>query len=173
MGRAGRDSGRARVPRDRTARGSDAVARALQRYADRGVFRGFSVRTGRRGRLDFSFTWLTRRPTLLTYEPKTGVLSFTHLLPGVGRDRALVSELTTIVADHMRAAVPRHRRIDARRTRAECSARNGHLTLTLKMRGAHHAYAVQRGLNLVNQLFLFLQDSYPEYLIEHFGLPAE
>jgi len=38
---------------------------------------------------------------------------------------------------------------------------------------SHHAYAVQRGLNLVNQLFLFLQERYPEYLIEHFGLPAE
>ncbi len=173
MGRAGRASGGARVPREGTARGSGAVARALQRYADRGVFRGFSVRTGRGGRLDFSFTWLTRRPTLLTYEPKTGVLSFRHLLPGVGVDRVLMSELKTIVAEHMSAAVPRHRRIDARRTRAECSVRNGHLTLTLKMRGAHHAYAAQRGLNLVNQLFLFLQDSYPEYLIEHFGLPAE
>jgi hypothetical protein len=172
MGRAGAARGQARVP-GRTARASDAVAQALQHYADRGVFRGFSVKTERRGRLDFSFTWLTRRPTLLTYDPKKRVLSFRNLLPSVGRDRALVSKLKTIVDSHMTATVPSHRRIDARRTRAECSVRSGHLTLTLKIRGAHHTYAVQRGVNLVNQLFLLLHEGYPEYLIEHFGLQAE
>lgn len=149
------------------------MAQALQGYADRGVFRGFSLRTARRGRQDFSFTWLTPRPMTLTFEPKTDVLVFKQLLPGVGPNPALVSELKTIVSEHGGRAVPPHRRIDARRMRAACSVRGGHLTLTLKVRGAHHEYAVQRGLNLVNQLFLLLQASYPEYLIEHFGLSAE
>jgi hypothetical protein len=155
------------------ARGADGVAQALQGYADRGVFRGFSLRTGPGGRQDFSFTWLTPRPMALTFEPATGVLLFKQLLPGVGPNPALVSELKSIVSEHGGRAVPAHRRIDARRMRADCSVRGGHLTLRLKVRGRQHEYAVQRGLNLVNQLFLLLQASYPEYLVEHFGLSSE
>jgi hypothetical protein len=154
-------------------RDAEGVALALQRYADRGVFRGFSIATGRGGRRHFSFTWLTRRPTTLSFEPKAGVLEFKHLLPGVGSNRTLVSDLKAIVREHTGPAVPAHRRIDARRMRAACSVQGGHLTLSLKVRGSHHEYAVQRGLNLVNQLFLLLHASYPEYLVEHFGFSAE
>jgi hypothetical protein len=152
---------------------TDGVALALQRYADRGVFRGLSVAEGRGGRQTFSFTWLTRQPMALTFEPKTGALVFKDLLPGVGANRAFVSDLKAIVDDHTGRAVPAHRRIDARRLRVACSVRGGHLTLSLQVRGAHHEYAVQRALNLINQLFLLLQASYPEYLIEQFGFSAE
>jgi hypothetical protein len=151
----------------------EGVALALQRYADRGVFRGLSVTAGRGGRQAFSFTWLTRRPTALTFDPKTGALVFKDLLPAVGANRGLVSELKAVVDEHSGRAVPAHRRIDARRLRAACSVRRGNLTLSLHVRGAHHEYAVQRGLNLVNQLFLALQASYPEYLVEQFGFSAE
>jgi hypothetical protein len=154
-------------------RAVDGVALALQRYADRGVFRGLSVAAGRGGRQKFSFMWLTRRPMALTFEPKSGALVFKDLLPGVGANRALVSDLKAIVHDHAGRAVPAHRRIDARRLRAACSVRGGHLTLSLHLRGAHHDYAVQRGLNLINQLFLLLQASYPEYLVEQFGFSEE
>ncbi|HUE89087.1 MAG TPA: hypothetical protein VMO26_23660 [Vicinamibacterales bacterium] len=41
------------------------------------------------------------------------------------------------------------------------------------MKGQHHAYAVQRGVNLVNEIFTVLQASYPEYLSEAFGLAVE
>jgi hypothetical protein len=149
------------------------IALALQRYADRGVFRGLSVAAGRGGRQIFSFTWLTRRPMALTFEPKTGALVFKDLLPEVGANRALVSDLRAIVDDHAGRAVPPHRRFDARRLRAACSVRGGHLTLSLHVRGSHHEYAVQRGLNLINQLFLLLQASYPEYLVEQFGFSQD
>jgi hypothetical protein len=159
--------------RPRTGQAADRVALALQRYADRGVFRGLSVAPGRAGRQTFSFTWLTRRPMALTFEPKSGALLFKDLLPGVGANRALVADLKAIVEDHAGSAVPAHRRLDARRLRAACSVRGGHLTLSLHVRGSHFDYAVQRGLNLVNQLFLLLQVSYPEYLVEQFGFSAE
>jgi len=154
-------------------RAANGVASALQRYADRGVFRGLSISAGRGGRQNFSFTWITRRPMSLSFEPRTGALVFKDLLPGVGANRALVSDLKAVVDDHAGSAVPAHRRLDARRMRAACAVRGGHLTLSLQVRGRHHAYAVQRGLNLVNQLFLLLQASYPEYLIEQFGFSAE
>ena len=45
--------------------------------------------------------------------------------------------------------------------------------LVVTVRGRNHAYAVRHVLNLVNELFLYLHESYPEYLIERFGLSPE
>lgn len=157
----------------RADRGTAAVSRALQRYADRGVFRGFSARPGPRGRCDYRFAWLTRRPMRIGYDRKARTLSFTRLLPAVGSYPGLSGELKRLVDDHHRTAVPRHRRIDTRRVQAGCAIRRGDFSLTLAVRGPHHAYAVQRGLNLVNQIFLLLQADHPEYLIECFGFPSE
>jgi hypothetical protein len=54
-----------------------------------------------------------------------------------------------------------------------CARRKGALSLTLAIRGRHHEYAVRNALNLVNELFLLLRQTYPDYLIEHFGASAE
>ena len=145
----------------------------MQHYADRGVFRGLSIDHGRAGALRFKFTWLTRRPTIVTYDPKTGSFAFQDLLPAVGKDPRLLTELKALVDTHATASVPPSRRIDARRVRVRSRLRAGHLSLSLTVCGSHHRYAVQRGLNLVNQLFLHLHAYYPEYLVERFGFSSE
>jgi hypothetical protein len=153
--------------------GTAAVSGALQRYATRGVFRGFSMRPGQGGRRDFRFTWLTREPTVISYDRTAHALIFKRLLPAAGSYPGLSGELKRVVDEHQGRAVPQHRRIDARRVRLRCALRRGDFSLTLTVRGSHHAYAVQRGLNLVNQIFLLLQANYPEYLIECFGFSSE
>ena len=60
--------------------GTAAVSGALQRYATRGVFRGFSMRPGRGGRRDFRFTWLTREPIVISYDRTARALIFKRLL---------------------------------------------------------------------------------------------
>lgn len=153
--------------------GGSRVAAALQRYADRGVFRAFSSRAGRGGRRAFQFTWLARRPIVTEYDPPTRVLTFKRLLPRVAAYPDLSRELRRVVHDHQTAAVPAHRRIDPRRVQVGCRVRGGDLSLTLAVKGPHHAYAVQRGLNLVNEMFVLLQANYPGYLIECFDYSAE
>jgi hypothetical protein len=148
------------------------VARALQRYADRGVFRGFSSRRGRRG-LEFRFTWLMRQPMTLVYDPRAASLTFPNLLPRVGSTALLRRDLYELIDALRTRAVPAHKRIDGRRARISRSARGGNFSLTLVVRGRHHEYAVRKGLNLVNDLFVLLHSSYPDYLAEQFGLPAE
>jgi hypothetical protein len=157
----------------RVDRGTEAVSTALQRYAARGVFRGFSTRPPRNGRHDFRFTWLTRQPMTITYEPKSRRLSFRNLLPRVRRFPGLLAQLKHVLDEHATRAVPAHRRIDGRRARVTGSTRRGAFSIALQVRGPHEAYAVQRSLNLVNQLFLVLHASYPEYLIECFGFRPE
>ena len=151
---------------------ADAVAAAMQHYADRAVFRGFSV-TQERGRRVFRFTWLSRQTMTLTYDPRTAMLSFAKLFPGIDSKSALLDELKTIVQERTTRAVPEHKRIDGRRVTLGVTVRNGAASLTVGVRGAHHAYAVQRALNLVNDLFLALHASYPDYLIEQFGVSSE
>ena len=91
----------------------------------------------------------------------------------MGSYPGLSSELKRVVDEHKATEAPRHRRIDARGVRLGCGVRRGDFSLTLAVRGPHHAYAVQRGLNLVNQQFLLLQADYPEYLIECCGFSSE
>ena len=168
---------RARTKRKRsvTARydGARAVAESLQRYADRGVFRGLSADVSTAGRRDFRFLWLTREPMQVVYDPRASVLTFPRLVPRAASVPGLVAGLKGVVQEHLSPDVPAHRRVDARRARVRCTVRQGDLTLSFAVRGPHQAYAVQSGLNLVNRLFLHLQAYYPGYLIQQFGFSEE
>jgi hypothetical protein len=154
-------------------RAPDVVANTLEQYAARGVFRGFSVGPERNGRRRFRFIWLTPKPMSISYEPASGLLSFRNLLPSVDKYPGLATGLRSVLNEHRDPAAPAHRRIDARRARLRSSTRGGSFSMTLQVRGNHGEYAVQRGLNLVNQLFLLLQANYPEYLVECFGFRSE
>jgi len=153
--------------------GADAVERALRRYADRGVFRGFSSQSRPGGRLEFRFTWLMHQPMTLFYDPRTATLTFRNVLPRVGSTASLTKDLYGLIDERRTRAVPAHKRIDARRVRMAGSTRRGDFSLTLVVRGRHHEYAVQRGLHLVNDVFVLLHSTYPDYLTEQFGLPME
>lgn len=154
-------------------RGSSVVSRSLERYAARGVFRGFSVKQTRRGHLEFRFTWLTPQALTLTYNARHALLTFRNLLPGIGPKTAPFGKVKHLIAERGGPTVPGHKRVDARRVRLGWSTRQGGLSLTAAVCGQHHAYVVQRALNLVNDLFVVLHLDYPDYLTEHFGLPPE
>ena len=153
--------------------GTREVAASLQRYADRGVFRGLSVSAGKNGRREFRFVWLTRTPMLATYDPGAATLAFPRLIPGAAAVPSMVAALKGVVAEHLSSTVPEHRRVDKRRATVRCTVRDGDLSLSFFVRGAHHGYAIKAGLNLVNRLFLQLQAHHPEYLIHQFGFSAE
>ena len=160
------------VTSSRRAGRCDAAGSALQRYADRGVFRGFSA-TPARGRCEYTFRWLARRTFTLGYDPSRGVLSFRSLFPHVDARSAIASDLRAIVAARSTRRVPAHKRLDARKVQASCGVRSGSFTLTFRVARAQEAYAVRHLLNLVNDLFLMLQESYPDYLVAEFGLSPE
>jgi hypothetical protein len=153
--------------------GTRQVAASLQRYADRGVFRGLSVSEGKNGRREFRFLWLTRTPMLVTYDPAASTLAFPRLIPSAAAVPSIVPALKGLVAEHLGSTVPEHRRVDKRRATVRCSVRDGHISLSFVVRGGHHAYAIKAGLNLVNRLFLQLQAHHPEYLIQQFGFSEE
>jgi hypothetical protein len=151
----------------------DAVSPILQSYADRGVFRGFRATPGARGRVDYSFTWLFRRPMLAVFHPSRSVVAFPALFPGVAADSALKSGLAALVSSRASRSQPAHKRVDARRARLSCSVRRGDWSLAVHIRGNNHEYAVRKAVNLINELCLLLRETYPDYLISRFDLSTE
>ena len=143
---------------------------ALKAYADRGVFRGFSATPAARGRVEYEFLWLTRRPIRAVFNSRGSTLAFPALLPSLPADAA--QEVKAIVSRRGRG-LPAHKRIDARKARVAGAMRGGTFSLTVTVRGDNHAYAASHVLNLINELFLALQASHPAYLIEKFGFSTE
>lgn len=78
-----------------------------------------------------------------TFDARRGVLVFPALFPEVNTP-AMAAELKDLVVQRSTRDQPSHKRIDGR-----------------------------RALNLINELFLALHTSYPDYLEEHFGMSTE
>jgi len=85
----------------------------------------------------------------------------------------MAAQLRSLVIARASRTQTAHKRLDARRARTSCAVRDGALSLAVVIRGANGEYAVRHALNLVNDLFLLLQEHYPEYLVERFGLSTE
>jgi hypothetical protein len=81
--------------------GVNAVRECLKAYADRGVFRGYTERPGRLGRVVFRFSWLARHPYELQYEPRTGTFVFLNALPNMPARTPLARALKTFVKDRV------------------------------------------------------------------------
>jgi hypothetical protein len=152
---------------------ADLVTHALQAYADRGVFRGLSVAAKPGGRYQYGFHWLMQRQFTLTFDPKRRVLGFRQLFPGVGARSSMLAALKRVVDQRATRHVPAHKRFDGRRIRAAVTLQRGRVSLEMEVRGSQYAYAVRQLLNLVNELFLVLHETYPDYLMAHFGLSEE
>ena len=133
------------------------------------MFRGFRAIPGSRGRIEYQFLWLTRRPTHAVFDPRTRTLSFPALFPGL----SAAAELKRVVAARTSRTLPAHKRIDARRARLSCRMRAGDYSLSVEVRGRDAGYAVRHVLNVINELHLALHEGHPEYLVERFGVSAE
>ena len=148
---------------------SHAVGESLQAYADRGIFRGFSEVTAGH----FQFVWLIGHRMELVVDEAKGVLRFKQLLPGMPARSAHYAELKRFVEHRHDRALPEHRRIDRRRAEVSCSNRNGFVSVSLKVKNNQYVYGVNRIVNLVHEVFLYLRESHPEYLVENFNVPQE
>jgi hypothetical protein len=149
------------------------INETLRGYADRGVFRGFSETRDARGRLEYRFSWLTRRPMAVVFHPATNVLAFRTLLPGARAYAGLVRELNGLVKSRTARDLPAHKRLDRRRATLAASVRQGGWSLATTIRGANHEYATRFALHLINDILLVLHERYPDYLVQQFGFVDE
>ena len=168
--RAGAEKRRVR----RTPEQSLAVVRRhLQAYADRRVFSGFSEGRPVAGRHRFRFSWLGTEPLTLDYTPATGTFVFRALLPNVPARSALYADLVAFVSGRSSTRLPEHRRVERRRARVRCIPARGAVSVELIATRNFHDYGVNRVVNLVHEIFLYLQEYRPEYLWTNFAAPEE
>ena len=166
--------GRSSTPRRLTPSQSlTCVRQRLQQYADRGVFRGFSELRPLGGRYRFRFSWLGTAPFALDYLPESGIFTFRALLPHVPARSALFEELQTFVVGRGSPRLPAHRRVDRRRARVRCLPVRGTVSVELVATRNHHEYGVNRVVNLVHEIFLYLHEYQPEYMWAYFDSPEE
>jgi hypothetical protein len=153
---------------------TDQITQVFQHYADRGVFRAFAHVKRGAYRL-YRFTWLTRQPFTARFSATRtkGLLTFPRLLPDMHADSALARELVHLVNSRVSPGQPAHKRMDPRRAKAYGRVEKRAFTLAIEVRRGHHEYGVRQALNLVNDLFLLMHETYPDYLAEHFGMSTE
>lgn len=150
-----------------------AVRACLQGYAERGVFRGYTERPAWRSRTLFRFSWLARRPYDLEYEPDTGSFVFLNALPNVPARTPLARALKDFVARRSDESLPEHRRVDPERATASAFIRQGDMRLQVVAGNGDHAYAANRVVNLMHEVYLHLQSHHPEYLWANYDAPQE
>ncbi len=145
------------------------IRKTLQAYADRGIFCGFSeVKPGR-----FKFVWVIHHQMELNVDIPNKELRFKQLLPGVAAGSELSSELKKFIQQKHDSDLPEHRRIDPQKAEVSTSIRGGFVSLALKVKGQEYAYGVNKIVNLVHELFVYLREVHPDYLVENFDVPQE
>jgi hypothetical protein len=138
------------------------------------VFRSFSEEEAAQGKTLYRFQWLWNAPFRLSFDTRTGAIVFEDLAKIASAGPELEASVRIFVAEYQAVRRPAHRRIDPARLRVTVSKRNGVLSLRFKPKDGDYGYAVNRAVNLVNELFtshLSLQQ--PEFLARQFRLPEE
>lgn len=152
------------------------VNNELESYARRGVFRSFSQTGGNGKRAEFRFFWLWHLPFHLTVDARRKTLAFKNMLSNVPADSELNASLKALVKQRSSPSKrkkeeggPEHRQIDSKRVSIRYSNRQGHVSLTFTVARNHYQYAVQKALNLINEIFVGLLNArFPEYVARHF-----
>ena len=176
---------------------AEVVGDTLREYAERGVFRGFDEREDPgavRGEgvdegvvSSFHFFWLGPRPFHITLDSAGETLTARGLLPSVDAHPAVREDLERLIeeraggseADGRDAGLPPHRRIDPEKATAALVSRQEepdsaeHLDLVFTVRSGHHEYAVRKLLNLINEIWVRLQDRHQRYMWEELQAPME
>src|SRR5689334_21718682 len=107
----------------------DVVAAALESYAKRGVFRGFSRGEVRNGRVMFRMVWHWNRDFDLVFDSNHAIMRFPLLLPDVTGNSRLYRDLKQFIKSRQSAQLPDHRRIDNKKAKVVCSVRGGQVSV--------------------------------------------
>ncbi|MBL8207910.1 MAG: hypothetical protein JNM09_26995 [Blastocatellia bacterium] len=148
------------------------VAETLERYAQRGVFRGFSQDI-RPTKAVFRLLWHRERVFQFSFEAQKNTMRFPLVLPNV--DAEMFRDLKEFINIRCTPELLDHRRIDPRKVQIQPSRRNGHVALTMQVLDGDDEYATRKLIHLVHEIFLtFLLDGrYYDYLVENFDLDPD
>lgn len=154
-----------------------AVALVLRDYASRGVLsalRKVVVSTG----CKFDFGWLYGQPYALVCHDARGRLRLLDLLPRVERGSMMYREVQDFLRQRAAPDAPEHRRVDPARAGLSGVLSQGALSLDLTLTTAENAapdfeYGTRKLINVAHELFLFLNEFWPDYMWANFHIHFE
>jgi hypothetical protein len=157
-----------------------AVTENLRDYADRGVFRNFSVidlaKSPRATQLtDYQFNWLSEAAVKMRLDPLNGSLRIIDILPGIPYRSAMDKALREFIHQRCDAQLPDHRRLDNEQIKFRLSNRRQTVSITLEFDLDSAALAARSAVQLLHEIFNnFLQEGpYHNYMVEFFNEPEE
>jgi hypothetical protein len=152
-----------------------AIEALMQRHADRGLWRGFGVRPGAAGRVEYRFSWHAPWPHVLAVDARRRTVTLRDLLPEVPHRSEMERALRRFLAARGAPDLPEHRRIDPDRVRVRARNRRGTVSVELEASAAGDlVYAAEKAVKLLNEVFLsFLAGPWDAYMVRVFGAPEE
>ena len=154
---------------------TDIIHSALERYAQRGVFKGYGALGKEGGKHLYRVRWHYDSDLRIVFDGKTSTLSLPKVFPRATEVPRMLDALRAYVKRKQDQGLPDHRRIDGERAQVRLVNRGGDVTLSLKSLDGDIEYAVQKLVHLMNEIFIdFLRDgAYYEYLVAEFGAEAD
>lgn len=153
----------------------DAVTGALESYAQRGVFRGFSKTGVKNGKATFRMLWHRERFFDLILDARRATIRIPVVLPEVPAQSAMYREFKKYVLGRQVETLPDHRRIDPAKVSVKYRNSRGEIALTFSVLDGDFEYGARKLIHLVHEIYLdFLQDGpYYDYMVEHLGLDPD
>jgi hypothetical protein len=150
------------------------VGDLLEHYAGRGIFRGFS-RQQRGSSAEFRLRWHRDQVFQWVWNESKQTLRIACVLPAVPANSPMYRAFRAWLAARQDDALPAHRRCDRRKVALRTYNRGGEVALTLAVLDGDVDYAVQKLVNLVNEIYLdFLSSGlYFDWLVETFDLDPD
>ena len=151
------------------------MARILEEYANRGVFRGFSGGQLRGAKAIFTMLWHRDRSFELILDVRRNTMRFPVVLPEVPRGSSMYQEFKEFIESRHSEKLPEHRRIDRRKARVRSSNRGGDVSLTLTVEDRDYEYGARKFIHLVHEVYMvFLSDGrYYEYMVDKFDVDPD
>lgn len=147
------------------------VREGLQAFADRRIFRNFTVASAKRETIRFTFLYLTDRPMTIEFTERAHALVIRDMLPRV--PPGLYADLQAFLAALSDPNLPAYRRIDKRSANARLVRKRGHVSLVFRVRGNRYTYGVDKLVNLASWIRTYLQARHQVYLWEVMGEPQD
>jgi|HubBroStandDraft_4_1064222.scaffolds.fasta_scaffold194225_2 hypothetical protein len=149
------------------------VGDILQRYADRGVFRGFSRGVSNGGKAGFRMIWHRDRAFDLTVDTRRGAIRCPLVLPQIPASSAMYREFREFLKECQSAGRPDHRRIDSSKARATCANRGGDVSLTMTLLDGDYEYGIRKFIHLIQEIYLVFLTEHFDYQVEAFDLDPD
>ena len=153
----------------------EVVGETLERYAQRGVFRGFSRGPVSDGKAVFRMVWHRDKTFDFCFDYWKKTMRFPVVLPNVPANSPMQRELKEFIKACHSDELPEHRRIDTRKAQAHATNRSGNVSLTLRVMDGDYEYGARKLIHLVHEIFMtFLLDGkYFDYVVETFDLDPD